>query len=112
MRTEAEIREELAWLIAYKKEVIIHFQVIELSKYKHALLGAFYATIDHEIDLLRWTLGEDVTLWRDDLSKSNDMQEFFDSLPPTDFPWKQFPQRVRAATRKAGVLALVGDYHE
>lgn len=101
MRTESEIREELAWLIAYKKEVIVHFRVIELSKHKHALLGAFYATIDHEIDLLRWILGEDISLWRDNLSGSSDMEEFFDSLPPTDFPRKPWPQELVAAARKA-----------
>jgi endogenous inhibitor of DNA gyrase (YacG/DUF329 family) len=101
MRTEAELREELTWLINYKKEVIVHFKVIQLSKHKHALLAAFYATIDHEIDLLRWALGEDIVLWRDDMSKSNDMEEFFDSLPPSDFPRKPCPQELVAAARKA-----------
>lgn len=101
MRTEAELREELAWLTAYKKEVIVHFQVIELSKHKHALLAAFYATIDHEIDLVRWALGEDIALWRDDFSGHDDMQCFFDSLPPSDFPRKPWPQELVAAARKA-----------
>jgi hypothetical protein len=101
MRTEEELREELAWLTAYKTEVSFHFKVIELSKHKHALLAAFYATIDHEIHLLRWILGEDIVLWRDDMSKSNDMQDFFDSLPPSDFPRKPWPQELVAAARKA-----------
>lgn len=102
MRTETEIREELAWLIDYKKEVTVHFRVIELSKHKYALLAAFYATIDHEIDLLRWALGEDVVLWRDNLDKFNDMQDLFDALPPSDFPRHPWPQELwSAAARKA-----------
>lgn len=112
MRSETEIREELAHLITFKKEVVRHFELIELKKHKHALLGAFYATLDHEIDLLRWILGEDVALWRDDMSKHSDIEDFFDSLPPTEFPWKQFPQRVRATARRAGALALVGHHDE
>lgn len=112
MRSETEIREELAALNAFKSEVIHHFKTIELKKHKYALLRAFYATLDHEIDLLRWVLGADVTLWRDSASKHSDIQEHFDSLPLTDFPWKQFPQSVRATARKAGVLALVADHDE
>jgi hypothetical protein len=112
MRSETEIREELTGLIAFKKTVTRHFEAIELTKYKYALLGAFYTTIDHEIDLLRWILGEDIALWRDDMSKHTDIEQFFDSLPPTDFPWKQFPQSVRATARKAGVLELVGTHDE
>jgi hypothetical protein len=113
MRTEAELREELAWLINYKKEVVLHFKVIELSKRKHALLAAFYATLDHEADLLRWVLGEDLVLWRDDFSAHNDIQAFFDSLPPSEFPRNPWPHEI-AAARKAktgGLPALFPCLH-
>lgn len=112
MRTESEIREELAHLIAFKKVVVRHFELIELKKHKHALLGAFYATLDHEIDLLRWILGEDIALWRDDMSKHSDIEVFYDSLSIVDFPWKQFPKKIASITRKAGVLSLVVGHDE
>jgi hypothetical protein len=97
MRTAAEIQEKIEHLISYKKELYVHFKVIELSKQKHAALSAFYRTVDYEIDMLRWALGLVDATWSDDLSQHIDMQCYFDALPPTEYPRKPHRQeRIKA----------------
>ncbi len=86
MRTTAEIQEKIEHLLFYKQELMIHFRVINLSRQKHAAISAFYRTVDNEIAMLRWALGELDETWSDDLSKHIDMETFFDSLPPTEYP--------------------------
>ncbi len=85
MRTIAQIQEKIEHLLHYKKEVISQFHVIDMSAKKHAILAAYYRTIDNEISMLRWVLGQSEQTWSDDLSGSIDIQDLFDKLPATEF---------------------------
>jgi hypothetical protein len=86
MRTAAEIQEKIEHLFSYKQELTLHFRVINLSRHKHAAISAFYRSVDNEIAMLQWALGELEQTWSDDLSEHIDMETFFDSLPPTEYP--------------------------
>jgi hypothetical protein len=85
MRTAAQIQEKIEHLAHYKKEVMFQFKVIDMSAKKHAILAAYYRTIDNEISMLRWVLGQTEQTWSDDLSNATDIQDGFDKLPPTEF---------------------------
>jgi hypothetical protein len=99
MLTITEIQEKLDHLATVKKEITLHFEVISLSKQKHAVLAAYYATIDNEIALLRWVLGEQEQTWSDDLSGHIDMEMYSDAQPATTFPRKPHPQEIVAQSR-------------
>jgi hypothetical protein len=104
MRTSTELQEKIDHLIAYKEELHLHFKIIDMSKQKNAILAAFYRTVDNEIAMLRWALGEVEQTWSDDMSGHIDMECYFDSLPPTEFGWQpnahQLRANVKAAARK------------
>jgi hypothetical protein len=85
MRTSTELQEKLDHLIAYKEEIKVDFLVIDMSKQRHAVLAAYYRTLDNEMAMLRWALGQIEETWSDDLSQCIDMTDHFDSLPPTEF---------------------------
>jgi hypothetical protein len=93
MRTAAQIQEKIEHLLHYKKEVIFQFQLIDMSVKKHAVLAAYYRTIDNEISMLRWVLGQVEQTWSDDLSNSIDIEDGFDNLPSTEFPHLPYGQR-------------------
>jgi hypothetical protein len=93
MRTAAQIQEKIEHLLYYKKEVIFQFKVIDMSAKKHAILAAYYRTIDNEIAMLRWVLGQKEQTWSDDLSNSIDIGDGFDKLPSTEFPHLPYGQR-------------------
>lgn len=99
MRTAAELQEKIEHLIGYKKELRLHFEVIELSKHKHWAVSSFYRTVDNEIMMLRWALGLTEETWSDDLSGHIDMECFFDALPSTEYPRRPWPQEKWAKRR-------------
>lgn len=93
MRTAAQIQEKIEHLLHIKKEVIFQFQLIDLSIKKHAVVAAYYRTIDNEIAMLRWVLGQAEQTWSDDLSGTIDFVDGFDKLPPSEFPHLPYGQR-------------------
>lgn len=86
MRHPIELREKIDHLTWYKQEVIYYFRIMPMSAQKHAVLAAFYRTIDNEIALLRWALGEIEQTWSDDHSGADDIAHRVELLPPTEFP--------------------------
>lgn len=104
MRTSTELQEKIDHLIAYKEELHLHFRVIDMSKHKNAVLAAFYRTVDNEIAMLRWALGEIDQTWSDDMSGHMDMECYFDSLPPTEFGWQPNAHQLRATAKKNAAL--------
>jgi hypothetical protein len=85
MRTAAQIQEKIDHLVALKEELKVHFRVIDMAKQRHAVMAAYYRTLDNETAMLRWALGQVEETWSDDLSQCIDMTDHFDSLPPTEF---------------------------
>lgn len=86
MRTPTELQEKIDHLSWFKHELSYYFRVTPLGPKKHAVLAAFYRTIDNEIAMLRWVLGQTENTWSDDLSGSMDFRYYVDDLPPTEFP--------------------------
>lgn len=99
MRTATELQEKIAHLTWYKHEVILHFYLIPMTAQAHAVAAAFYRTIDNEIALLRWALGQTEQTWSDDHSGYMDIIDRVENLPPTEFPhfpWKERKQSAQA----------------
>jgi hypothetical protein len=94
MRHPNEIQEKIDHLLWYKQVVISHFRLIDMSAKKHALLAAYYRTIDNEISMLRWVLGQTEQTWSDDLSTTIDIVDLVEKLPPTEFPHLPYGRRA------------------
>ncbi len=86
MRTAAELKTKIDHLTALKAETSAVFAVLPLSKQKHAVLTAFARTIDNEIELLRWVLGELDNTWSDGLLQYVDILDYFEQIPLTEYP--------------------------
>lgn len=86
MRTVTELQEKIDHLSWFKHELGYYFRTTPLGPKKHAVLAAFYRTIDNEIAMLRWVLGQTENTWSDDTSQSLDFQHYVDDLPATEFP--------------------------
>lgn len=95
MRTLTEVLERIAYLDWFKKDLVYHFQVTPMTKQKHAVAAAFYRTLDNEIAMLRWFLGDIENTWSDDTSHYIDLVDVVEKLPPTDFP--HLPHKRRPA---------------
>ncbi len=93
MRTATELQEKIDHLTWYKQQVIFYFRMIPLSAQRHAVAAAFYRTIDNEIALLRWALGQTEQTWSDDHSGADDPVHRVELLPPTEFPHLPYKQR-------------------
>lgn len=85
MRTTAQVQEKIDHLIWCKETLKFDFHIVNLTKSKHELLSTYYRTIDNEISMLRWVLGQVEQTWSDDLSGSTDFTDHFDALAPTEF---------------------------
>lgn len=86
MRTPTELQEKIAHLLWYKQELIYYFQLIDMRAHQHAIMAAYYRTIDNEISILRWALSEIDATWSDDTSMYMDLVDVVEQLPPTEFP--------------------------
>lgn len=93
MRAATELQEKIDHLTWYKQEVIYYFRIMDMSARKHAVLAAFYRTIDNEIALLRWALGQSEQTWSDDHFGAIDIEDRVDRLPATEFPHLPYKQR-------------------
>lgn len=85
MRTQTELEEKIAHLTWYKQTLIHDFHILDMSAKKHALVAAFCRTVDNEIMMLKWALGQVEQTWTDDLSRVSDIQHYYEQLPPTEF---------------------------
>lgn len=94
MRTPTELQEKIDHLTWYKHELIYYFRLIPLSTRKHAIVAAYYRTVDNEIALLRWALGQIEQTWTDNLGGAIDLVDLVDKLPPTQFPHLPYKQRA------------------
>lgn len=86
MRTVNEILERKAYLEWFRHDLAYEFQTTPLSKRKHELASAFYRTLDNEIDMLRWVLGELENTWEDDLRGWIDLYSFVEVEAQTKYP--------------------------
>jgi len=85
MRVSGELQEKIDHLTWYKQTLLADFYVIDMTAKQHALVATFCRTIDNEIQMLRWALGQVEQTWTDDLSHAIDIQEYFKQLPSTEF---------------------------
>lgn len=95
MRTPTELREKIAHLLWYKQELIYYFRLIDMRAHEHAVMAAYYRTVDNEIAMLRWALGEVDSTWSDDTSMYMDLVDVVKNLPPTEFPYLPYKRIAR-----------------
>jgi len=85
MRTLNEILERKAYLEWYRHDLVYHFKTTPLSKYWHAVASAYFRTLDNEIDMLRWMLGELENTWVD-LASWDSLLDPVQAEPQTRYP--------------------------
>lgn len=86
MRTLNELLERKAYLEWFRKQLVYDFQTTPLSRYWYAVASAYFRTLDNEIDMLRWVLGEVENTWEDDLSGWNSLLDVVQAEPQTHYP--------------------------
>ncbi|RZJ94166.1 MAG: hypothetical protein EOO60_03620 [Hymenobacter sp.] len=86
MRTINEVLERKAYLEWFRKNLVYEFQKTELSRYWYTVASAYFRTLDNEIDMLRWMLGEIENTWEDDLSGWDCMLDIVQAEPQTRYP--------------------------
>lgn len=86
MRTLNEILERKDYLEWFRHNLVYDFQTTPLSKYWHAVASAYFRTLDNEIDMLRWMLGELENTWEDDMSKWHCLLDVVQAEPQTRYP--------------------------
>ena len=98
MRTPSEIQQKIDALLSHKADALEVFALLPMSRDRHAAVSAFARTLDNEIVMLRWVLGEVDQTWTDRLLLDYiDIVHFFDKLPPTEYP--RLPHRQELAKR-------------
>jgi hypothetical protein len=85
MRAPGELQEKIDHLIWYKQMLVSDFYVMDMTAKNHGIITAFCRTIDNEIAMLRWALGQVEETWTDDFSSADDIQQYYQQLPPTEF---------------------------
>lgn len=86
MRTLNEVLERKAYLEWFRKDLVYEFQTTRLSRYWYTVASAYFRTLDNEIDMLRWLLGEIENTWEDDMSNWNCLLDVVQAEPQTRYP--------------------------
>lgn len=86
MRTLNEILERKAYLEWFRHDLAYEFATTPLSRYWYTVASAYFRTLDNEIDMLRWVLGELENTWQDDMSKWMSLLEVVQEEPQTRYP--------------------------
>lgn len=86
MRTLNEVQERKAYLEWFRKQLVYDFQTTPLSRYWYTVASAFFRTLDNELNMLRWMLGEVENTWQDDLSGWNSLLDIVQAAPETRYP--------------------------
>lgn len=86
MRTQTELQEKIDYLTWFKHDLEYQFKITPLSAQRYAVATAFYRTIDNEIAMVRWCLGQLENTWEDDLSNFIDLFSPLDQAPATEYP--------------------------
>lgn len=85
MRTLNEVLERKAYLEWFRHDLVYHFKTTPLSKYWHTVASAYFRTLDNEIDMLRWMLGELENTWVD-LGGWDSLLDMVQAEPQTRYP--------------------------
>lgn len=87
MKTPSEIQQKIDALISHKADALEVFGLLSMSRERHAAVSAFARTLDNEIAMLRWVLGEVEQTWTDRLQLHYmDIVHYYDMLPTTEYP--------------------------